>query len=167
VPEYIENGVAILQYADDTIPCLQDDREQAANLKLLLYLYESMFGLKINFNKSEVIMISQDDSKSIEFSKMFNYAIGNWPIKYLGVHVVGSRLHVADWLSIIEKLMKRLDGWKGSALSLGGRLTLIHSCLSNLLIYTMSMYLLPVSPPEKVLLARGRPEEEISLGQMD
>jgi hypothetical protein len=27
VPEYIENGVAILQYADDTILCLQDDRE--------------------------------------------------------------------------------------------------------------------------------------------
>jgi hypothetical protein len=54
-------------------------------------------------------MISQDDSKSIEFSNMFNYAIGNWPIKYLGVPVAGSRLHVADWLSIFEKLMKRLD----------------------------------------------------------
>jgi hypothetical protein len=31
VPEYIENGVAILQYADDTILCLQDDKEQAVN----------------------------------------------------------------------------------------------------------------------------------------
>jgi hypothetical protein len=27
VPEYIENGVAVLQYADDTIPCIQDDKE--------------------------------------------------------------------------------------------------------------------------------------------
>ena len=70
--QIIENGVAILQYVDDTIMCLQDDREQAAHLKFLLYLYESMSGLKINFNKSEVIMISQDDSKSIEFSNMFN-----------------------------------------------------------------------------------------------
>ena len=49
VPEYIEDGVTILQYADDTILCLKDDREQASNLKLLLYLYEAMSGLKINF----------------------------------------------------------------------------------------------------------------------
>ena len=27
VPEYVENGVAILQYADDTILCIQDDKE--------------------------------------------------------------------------------------------------------------------------------------------
>lgn len=39
VPEYVTNGVAILQYADDTILCLQDDVEKQ-NMKLLLYLYE-------------------------------------------------------------------------------------------------------------------------------
>ena len=88
--------------------------------------------------------------------------------------MAGSWLHVADWLPIIEKLMKRLDGWKGSAMSLGGRLTLINSCLSNLPIYTMSMYWLPVSTLDKmdttrkkILLARGRLEEEISPCQVD
>jgi len=58
VLEYIKHGVALLQYADDTIICVQDDTENARNLKMLLYLYESMSGLKINFDKSEVIMIS-------------------------------------------------------------------------------------------------------------
>ena len=38
VPEYINNGVAILQYADDTILCIQDDKEKAAHLNLLLYM---------------------------------------------------------------------------------------------------------------------------------
>jgi hypothetical protein len=80
VPNYIEHGVAILQYADDTILCLQDNKEQATHLKLILYLYESMSGLKINFSKSEVIMISQNDSKSVEFSNMFNCAIGKWSL---------------------------------------------------------------------------------------
>ena len=84
VPEYIENGVAVLQYADDTILCIQDDKEQASHLKLLLYFYEAMSGLKVKFSKSEVIMVSQDSSKSLEFSSMFNCAIDNWPIKYLG-----------------------------------------------------------------------------------
>ena len=70
--------------------------------------------------------------------------------------MAGSWLHVADWLPIIEKLMKRLDGWKGSAMSLGGRLTLINSCLSNLPIYTMSMYWLPVSTLDKIDTIRKR-----------
>ena len=38
IPEYINNGVPILQYANDTILCIQDDKEKAAHLKLLLYM---------------------------------------------------------------------------------------------------------------------------------
>lgn len=74
VLEYIGNGVAVLQYADDTILCIQDDKEQASYLKLLLYLYEDMSGLKINFSKSEVLMVSQDETKSLIFANMFNCA---------------------------------------------------------------------------------------------
>ena len=68
VPDYIPKGVAILQYADDTIISLKDSRENAQNMKLLLYLYENMSGLKINFDKSEVIMVSQDPQKTLYFS---------------------------------------------------------------------------------------------------
>jgi len=68
IPEYIGGGLALLQYADDTILCIQDDLEVAQILKLLLYLYEGMSGLKINFNKSEVIMISQDNEKSLMYA---------------------------------------------------------------------------------------------------
>jgi hypothetical protein len=50
------NGVAILQYADDTIVCLENDIIGARNMKLLLCLYELMSGLKINFSKSEVVV---------------------------------------------------------------------------------------------------------------
>jgi hypothetical protein len=49
VPHLIENGVAILQYADDTILLVQDNLDQVANLKLILYVFEAMSGLKINF----------------------------------------------------------------------------------------------------------------------
>lgn len=88
-------------------------------------------------------MVTEDSQKSLLFSDLFNCAIGSWPIKYLGVPVSGSKLHVMDWLPLDEKLLKRLDGWKGNTLSIGGRLTLIMACLSNIPIYYMSMYLLP------------------------
>ena len=93
--EYIEGGIALLQYADDTILCIQDDMEVAQNLKLLLYLYENMSGLKINFSKSEVIMISQNDEKSLNYAEMFNCATGCWPIRYLGVPV-GNKIQVSN-----------------------------------------------------------------------
>lgn len=40
---------------------------------------------------------------------MFNCAVGKWPIKYLGVPIAGSRLHVADWVKIGENDEK--TGW--------------------------------------------------------
>ena len=81
---------------------------------------------------------------------MFNCSMGEWPIKYLGVPVSGSRLHISDWRPLVEKIDKRLDGWKGGTLSLGGRITLLNACLSSMPLYSMSMYLLPKSVVRKI-----------------
>jgi hypothetical protein len=143
VPNYIEHGVAILQYADDTILCVEDEMESVQNLKLLLCFYEKMSGLKINFEKSEALMISQDCEKAIGYAGILNCATGTWPIKYLGVPVSSSKLHVSDWVPLDEKMLRRLDGWKGSALSLGGRLILLNSSLNSIPTYYMCMHLLP------------------------
>ena len=150
----IEKGVVALQYADDTIVCLKDDLEVARNMKLLLYLYEMMSGLRINFAKSEVILINGDEGKCLQYAELFNCQIGYFSIMYLGV-VIGyfpimylgvvspCRLHVRDWLPLVEKNEKKLEIWKGISLSIAGRTTLINSSLSSIFIYYMSMYLLP------------------------
>jgi hypothetical protein len=56
----IPSGVAILQYADDTIIFLKHDIEGAMHMKLLLYLFKMLASLKINFNKSEILMINDE-----------------------------------------------------------------------------------------------------------
>jgi hypothetical protein len=53
--------VAILQYADDTILCMENDLNMARNMKLLLYVFEQMVVLKINFDKSGVLAIGGDN----------------------------------------------------------------------------------------------------------
>jgi hypothetical protein len=63
VPHLIEKGVVILQYADDTIILIRDDMEQIIHMKLILYMFEAMSGLKINFQKSEIMMVLHDDEK--------------------------------------------------------------------------------------------------------
>jgi mannosylglycoprotein endo-beta-mannosidase len=148
VPHLIENGVVILQYVDDTILLIQDDMEQIIHMKLILYMVEAMSGLKINFLKSEIMMVLHDDEKKMIYSNIFGCQLGDWPIKYLGVPVCGTRVSDVDYLS--DKLVKKLDGWVGHSSSIGGRFSLIQSSLSSTLIYHMSMYLLPLTNLEKM-----------------
>lgn len=49
----------------------------AINLKLMLYLYEAMSGLKINFQKTEVLMFQQDDMKTLDYTKKIYCATGS------------------------------------------------------------------------------------------
>lgn len=140
----------MFQYADDTIVLIKEDVEQVRNVKLLLYLFEQMSGLKINFQKSEILLVQHDEEKLLFYSEMFCCKTGTWPLKYLGVPISGSKLLVSDWAALVEKVQKRLDGWKGSVLSIGGRHTLINSCLTSTPIYHMSMYLLPLTVVEQL-----------------
>jgi retron-type reverse transcriptase len=88
IDHIIEKGVDVLQYADDTIICLKHSIEGARNLKLLLYMYEMMASLKINFLKSEVITINDEENWADTYAAILNCQVGSFPIKYLGVLLV-------------------------------------------------------------------------------
>jgi hypothetical protein len=81
--------------------------EKARNFKILLYLYEQMSGLKINFEKSEVMLVGGDDNIVIGYANLFNCHTGLFPMKYLGVPISVSRLHVVDWTKMEEKPPKK------------------------------------------------------------
>lgn len=117
--------------------------EIARNTKFLLYLYEAMSGLKINFLKSEIVMVNGHNTISEQYADIFYCQIGMFPIKYLGVPVGPSKLHVIDWMPLQEKNGKRLDVSKGGSMSIADRTTLINSTMSSSFIYLISMYLLP------------------------
>jgi hypothetical protein len=55
-----------------------------------------MAGLKINFRKREIVVINDFENVAQAYAETFNCQIGHFPIKYLGVPVSPSRLHVAD-----------------------------------------------------------------------
>lgn len=51
----------------------------------------------------------------------------------------------ALWVPMIDKFEKKLSLWKKEYLSMGGRITSINSCLSNLPMYYMSLFKMPKS----------------------
>lgn len=139
----IPHGVAILEYVDDTIIFLKHNLNDARHMKFLLYLFEILASLKINFDKSEIYMVNDEGNLGIQYAELFNCQVGLFPIKYLGVPVSPSRLKVLDWLPLVDKGNNRLDVWKGGTLSIAGRSTLITASLNNSPMYHMSVYHLP------------------------
>jgi hypothetical protein len=51
----VEDGLSIVQYADDTLLFLEHDLEKAKILKLLLLDFEHASGFKINYHKSKLV----------------------------------------------------------------------------------------------------------------
>ena len=71
IPHLLEDGLSILQYADDTIIFMDHDLEQAKNMKLLFSVFEQLFGLKINFHKSEIFCYGEAKQYETEYTEMF------------------------------------------------------------------------------------------------
>jgi hypothetical protein len=113
-----------------------------ANAKFLLYYFENMSGLRINYRKSEVIIVGAPEGKSVSIANMLNCKVGSLPIKYLEIPVSNSKLYAGDMLYVGLKVEKRIPAWQGLGLSSGGKLILIKSSLSSLPNYTMGVYLL-------------------------
>jgi hypothetical protein len=77
VPNLVDGGLSILQYADDMILFLEDDLEEARNLKLVLVAFEKLSGLKINFHKSELFCFEAAKDRGKEYVELFGCVEGS------------------------------------------------------------------------------------------
>ena len=87
IPHLVDGGVSILQYADDTILFMEHDFERALNMKLILCIFEHLFGLKINFHKSEIFCFGAAKDSEQQYRELFGCESGSLPFKYLGVPI--------------------------------------------------------------------------------
>jgi hypothetical protein len=71
-------------------------------------------------------------------------------MNYLGLPLGAHFKLQSIWNPIVEKMERRLAGWKRLYLSKGGRLTLIKSTLSNLPTYFLSLFPIPVSVAKRI-----------------
>jgi hypothetical protein len=73
--------------ADDTILLLQDDLKQARSFKFILCLFKQMYGLKLNFHKSEVCCFGQANEGAYKFEEILTCEAGALPMKYLDIPI--------------------------------------------------------------------------------
>jgi hypothetical protein len=120
IPNIIDEGLSILQYADDTILFMDHDLEQAKNMKLLLTTLEQLSGLKINYHKCELFCFEEAKDHELQYEQLFGCKKGLYPFRYLGIPMHYRKLYNSDWKMIEERIEKKLSSWKGKYLLVEG-----------------------------------------------
>ena len=138
-------GVEIIHllFEDDTLVFCEPSIDQVSYLSWLLMWFEAMSGLKVNLDKSEIIVVGRVENVE-ELALEFSCKVSQLP-SYLGLSLGARFKEVATWDGVEERLRKRLSLWKRQYISKGGRMTLIRSTLSNMPIYCMSLFQMPRS----------------------
>jgi hypothetical protein len=136
--DFRASGILSLQYVDDTLLFSDCGGYYLRNLKIVLSLFERISGMRINFNKSEFIPMHLADEQVHDVAHILNCNIGTLPFVYLGVPLHVKILKREDIRPLVDKLVKKVAGWRGRLLAYSSRLTLIKSCLASIPVYLLS-----------------------------
>jgi hypothetical protein len=156
VPGIFPGGITHLQYADDTVIFIPFDVRQIVATKFLLYCFEEMAGMKINYHKSEIFTVRLIDAENEEVAKMLNCPRGKFPMKYLGLPISPDKILNQEFNFLPHKMEKRLSLWNGGNLTYAGRAVHINACLSSIPSYAMGFYQLPEGIHHKFDSLRGK-----------
>lgn len=124
-------------------------------MKLILYCFEWISGLKINHHKSEVVVFGVDIEEEQSIANILNCKVGRLPMKYLGVPFNDHHLGVPAFEPLPIKIGKKLQPWKGKHMSSGGRVILSNTSLASIPTYMMGMYLLNERIHQKMYIERS------------
>jgi Reverse transcriptase (RNA-dependent DNA polymerase) len=138
------NCRSCLLYADDTLIFIKSEVQQIKLLKLILELFGESSALKVNLQKSELLMTSMDWNRVAQLVTIINYQTREFLMKYLGLSLSGIKR--ANYKNIIDGVHDRLlslPGWQTGKLSNAGREVLVNAILSAKSVCYISLFLLP------------------------
>ncbi|KAL4178627.1 hypothetical protein AMTRI_Chr13g116040 [Amborella trichopoda] len=142
--------ISHLQYADNTLIFCDVELLQVENIVRFLEVCEVTLRLKVNFHESSMVGINCNVDLVANLASAMGCKVGSFPVINLGLPISDSRLSTAVWDKVNERIQVKLDQWKHKYLSLGGRVTLLRSCLANLPVYQMALIKMPASVAKKI-----------------
>ena len=141
--------ISHLLFANDTFIFCEVVPEHLTHLRYILLWFEATLGLRVNLGKSKLVEVG--DVPYLELlADILGCKTSTLPLNYLGLPWGASFKLQSIWNPIVERMERRLAGWKRLYLSKGGRLTLIKSTLSNLPTYFLSLFPLPVFVAKRI-----------------
>jgi hypothetical protein len=100
VPHLVDARISILQYADDTIMFMEHDLAKAVNMNLILYFFNQLSNLKINFHKSKIFYFGKAKDDEDNSRLIYECEVGSLPFKYLVIPIHYRILLNKEWKEI-------------------------------------------------------------------
>jgi hypothetical protein len=137
-------------YADDIMIFCQGSKRNIRHLMRIFEDYDAVSGQVINKQKSKFYTGAISNARYVVISNLLGFSPGSVPFTYLGCPIFTGRPKVIHFQSIADKIKLKLSSWKGSLLSIMGRVQLVKSIIHGMLVYSFHVYLWPRSLLKKL-----------------
>uniref|UniRef100_J3LYS2 Reverse transcriptase zinc-binding domain-containing protein n=1 Tax=Oryza brachyantha TaxID=4533 RepID=J3LYS2_ORYBR len=125
-------------------------REEVNVIQGILWIFGDATGLRVNLSKSAVTPILCSEEQGTKVAAMLGCPIQHLPIVYLGLPLSSTRPRKENVQPILDKLSRKIAGWKPKWLAPDGRLKLIKSVLMALPLHFQSVLPLPMWAIKKI-----------------
>ncbi|KAF7826059.1 ribonuclease H [Senna tora] len=135
-----------LMFADDLLLFSEASPSQIKTILDCLELFCNLSGHKINNSKTSIFFTKNTSQSTItDIISLSGFKQCSSMGKYLGTNIIHGMHSRGHYNHILEKLKKKLAGWKASCLSMAGRVSLINSVTSSIPVFHMQNYSIPQS----------------------
>jgi hypothetical protein len=132
--------VSHLLFADDCFLFCRSSLAEANHLMTILKTYEEASGQEINMSKSEVFFsrnLSRAAQEDLSRVMGVRHVLGTG--KYLGLPSMVGRRKKETFGYVKDRIWKKINSWRGRALSKAGKEVMVKSVLQAIPSYVMSM----------------------------
>ncbi|KAK4848776.1 hypothetical protein QYF36_017173 [Acer negundo] len=137
--------VSHLLYVDAILIFANGGKRSIRNLVTALETYEKWSGQRISKDKSALFPSKYIISaRKRGLLRITGFREGKFPVTYLGAPLVSRKLTSQIMEPFMEKIRKKIAGWRFKLLSQGGRLILLRHVLSSIPIHLMSVVNVPL-----------------------
>ncbi|KAK3204559.1 hypothetical protein Dsin_018605 [Dipteronia sinensis] len=91
-------------------------------VKAALDEFSLLSGLHANHAKSNIFTFGVSPTINQQLINLFGYTVGSFPIRYLGIPIISSRLRLHDYSPLVDRVLGRLASWLNQGLSYVGHL---------------------------------------------
>lgn len=136
--------ITSLLFADDILLFTKPDQSSLENIKTTLHNFYLMTGLELNLSKSHMITSGISSAHERHLMSLSGLQPMNNNMCYLGLPLCSSRITTANCLPLYDKICSTMNCWANRFLSQAGRLVLIKSVISSMMVYWSMTFILPI-----------------------
>lgn len=132
-------------YADGVMIFCRGTQNTLRNVMSLFSRYGEISGQKVNSSKSKFYVDSHVSSRRQGILRnILDFGLGSMPFFYLGIPIFKGKPRRLHLMPFADRIRLKVASWKAALLTITGRIQLVRSIISSMLIYSFMVYAWPV-----------------------